>query len=156
MPVQPFRAQVKRIVEALQYVGAPLTISEQSALATITDGKDHDYATGAQALFNARTLAEIYINPESRVKVSSGDAKPLLVQNGWSVFLVRVHNEAGVTAPLRINSPQNGPVYIRSAGQHAPDEKRITATDINDRWLALQSFNKQPLSDKLSGLVLEY
>lgn len=156
VPVQPFRAQVKRIVEALQYVGAPLTIREQSALATITDGKDHDYATGVQALFNARTLAEIYINPESRVKVSSGDAKPLLVQNGWSVFLVRVHNEAGITAPLRINSPQNGPVYIRSAGQHAPDEKRITATDINDRWLSLQSFTKQPLSDKLSGLVLEY
>ncbi|MGY8731641.1 MAG: CehA/McbA family metallohydrolase [Pirellulales bacterium] len=156
VPVQALRAQVKRIVEALLYVGSPLTLGEQSALAKITDGNDRDYASGVQALFNARTLAEIHINSESRVKVVTGGAKPLLVQSGWSVFLIRVHNEAGITAPLRINSPQNGPVYIRSSGQHAPDEKRITPADVKDRWLALQIFNKQPLSDKLSGLVLEY
>jgi hypothetical protein len=156
VPVQALRAQVKRIVEALLYVGSPLTLGEQSALAKLTDGNDRDYASGVQALFNARTLAEIHINSESRVKVVTGGAKPLLVQSGWSVFLIRVHNEAGITAPLRINSPQNGPVYIRSSGQHAPDEKRITPADVKDRWLALQIFNKQPLSDKLSGLVLEY
>jgi hypothetical protein len=156
VPVQALRAQVKRIVEALLYVGSPLTLGEQSALAKITDGNDRDYASGVQTLFNARTLAEIHINSESRVKVGTGGAKPLLVQSGWSVFLIRVHNEAGITAPLRINSPQNGPVYIRSSGQHAPDEKRITPADVKDRWLALQIFNKQPLSDKLSGLVLEY
>jgi hypothetical protein len=156
VPVQPFRAQVKRIVEALSYIGAPLTPNEQNALAELANGKDQDYATGIQALFNSRTLAEVHINPESRVKVGTGGAKPLLMQSGWSVFLIRVHNEAGITAPLGINSPQNGPVYIRSRGQHTPDEKRITPSDVNDRWLALQSFNKQPLSEKLSGLVLEY
>jgi hypothetical protein len=156
VPVQPFRAQVKRIVEALSYIGAPLTPNEKNALAELADGKDQDYATGIQALFNSRTLAEVHINPESRVKVGTGGAKPLLMQSGWSVFLIRVHNEAGITAPLGINSPQNGPVYIRSRGQHTPDEKRITPSDVNDRWLALQSFNKQPLSEKLSGLVLEY
>ena len=156
VPVQALRAQVKRIAEALLYVGSPLTLGEQRALAKITNGDDRDYASGVQTLFDARTLAEIHINSESRVKVVTGGAKPLLVQSGWSVFLIRVHNEAGITAPLRINSPQNGPVYIRSSGQHAPDEKRITPADVKDRWLALQNFNKQPLSDKLSGLVLEY
>ena len=156
VPVQPLRAQVKRVVEALSYVGAPLTISEQTALAKITSGNDRDFAVGVQSLFDGRTLAEIHINPESRVKVAVGSAKPLLVQNGWSVFLIRVHNEAGITAPLRFNSPQNGPVYIRSRGEHAPDEKRISPADVKDRWLALQSFDKQPLTAKLSGLILEY
>ena len=156
VPVQPFRAQVKRIVDAMSYIGAPLTLNQKSALAKLADGKDQDYASGVQALFNSRTLAEVHINPESRVKVGPGGAKPLLRQSGWTVFLIRVHNEAGITAPLRINSPQNGPVYIRSRGQHAPDEKRITPSDVNDRWLSLQSFNKQPLSENLSGLVLEY
>ena len=156
VPVQPLRAQVKRVVEALSYVGAPLTQKEQAALKEITAGTDEDYATALQALFDARTLAEVHINPESRVKVTAGSAGPLLVQNGWSIFLVRVHNEAGITATLRFNSPQNGPVYLRSRGQHAPDETRITAADVKDRWLALQSFDKQPLTDKLSGLLLEY
>ncbi|MBT4694250.1 MAG: CehA/McbA family metallohydrolase [Planctomycetaceae bacterium] len=156
VPVQPLRAQIKRVVEALSYVGTPLTIKEQAALSEITSGSDEEFASAIQALFETRTLAEIHINPESRVKVSPGSAKPLLVQNGWTIFLIRVHNEAGITAPLRLNSPQNGPVYIRSRGQHAPDENRITTTDIKDRWLALQSFDKQPLTDKLSGLLLEY
>ena len=156
VPVQPLRAQVKRIAEALSYIGAPLTQNEQVSLAKIQAGKDSDYGEALQALLDSRTLAEVHINPESRVKVATGSAKPTLVQNGWTIFLIRVHNEAGITAPLRINSPQNDPVYIRSKGQHAPDEKRITSTDIGDRWLTLQSFNKQPLSDKLSGLLLEY
>ena len=156
VPVQPLRAQVKRVVEALSYVGAQLTKDEQASLAKLSAGNDDDYAVAVQSLFAARTLAEIHINPESRVKVTAGSAKPLLVQSGWTVFLIRVHNEAGITAPLRFNSPQNGPVYIRSRGQHAPDEKRITSNDVKDRWLALQSFDKQPLTDKLSGLLLEY
>ncbi|HIN54791.1 MAG TPA: hypothetical protein EYM79_10800 [Planctomycetes bacterium] len=156
VPVQPLRAQVKRVVEALSYVGAQLTKDEQASLTKISAGNDDDYAVAVQSLFAARTLAEIHINPESRVKVAAGSAKPLLVQSGWTVFLIRVHNEAGITAPLRFNSPQNGPVYIRSRGQHAPDEKRITPNDVKDRWLALQSFDKQPLTDKLSGLLLEY
>ncbi|MDE0818789.1 MAG: hypothetical protein OSA92_14105, partial [Pirellulaceae bacterium] len=144
VPVQPLRAQVKRVVEALSYVGAPLTKKERAALKEITAGTDEDYATALQALFDARTLAEVHINPESRVKVTAGSAGPLLVQNGWTIFLVRVHNEAGITATLRFNSPQNGPVYLRSRGQHAPDETRITKADVKDRWLALQSFDKQP------------
>lgn len=156
VPVQALRAQVKRVVEALSYVGAPLSPNEQMSLATITSGKDEEFAAAVQALFDAKTLAEIHINPESRVKVAPGSARPLLVQNGWTVFLLKIHNEAGITAPLRIHSPQNGPVYIRSSGQHAPDENRITEADVKDRWLALHSFNKQPLIDKLSGLVLEY
>ena len=65
VPVQALRAQVKRIVEALLYVGSPLTLGEQSALAKITDGNDRDYASGVQAIFNARTLVEIHINSES-------------------------------------------------------------------------------------------
>jgi hypothetical protein len=156
VPVQPLRSQVKRLVEALSYVGAPLNQRESATLAKITAGEDEEFARRLQSLFDARTLTEIHINPESRVKATAGRAKPLLVQNGWTIFLVRVHNEAGVTAPLRINSPQNGPVYLRSGGQHAPEANRITTADVKDRWLTLQSFNKQPLNDKLSGLLLEY
>ena len=59
-----------------------------------------------QAVLDPLCLASVSINPESRVKVSLGPAAAELVQHGWRVFLVKVHNEAGVTPPLRLTSPQ--------------------------------------------------
>ena len=45
-------------------------------------------------------LVGVNINPESRVKVKEGQVSKELMQQGWRTFLVKVHNEAGVTAPL--------------------------------------------------------
>jgi len=68
---------------------------------------------------------------------------------------VRVHNEAGVTAPLRGSSPNAAPLYKRSGG--SPDPKvTVKPSDVGDRWLDLQTFDKRPLNKTLSGLVLEY
>ena len=49
-------------------------------------------------------LFVVNINPESRVKVARGPAAAELVEQGWRMFLVKVVNEAGVTAPLRVGS----------------------------------------------------
>ena len=46
-----------------------------------------------------------HINPESRVKVTAGAAAPLLVQAGTRVFLVKVVNEAGITARAARDQP---------------------------------------------------
>src|SRR5207245_585789 len=59
-------------------------------------------------------LALVDINPESRVKVAPGPAKPELVEAGTRIFLVKVNNAAGVTAKLEVDSPNAAPVYIRS------------------------------------------
>ena len=40
------------------------------------------------------------------MKVAAGPARAELVEHGWRTFLVKVRNEAGVTAPLRVSSPQ--------------------------------------------------
>ena len=74
-----------------------------------------------QQVLDRRCLIGIEINPESRVKAVQGPAAPKLVQNGWSVFLVKVHNEAGVTAPLVAESPNAIPVYRQSTNR--PDPK---------------------------------
>ncbi|MEC7564309.1 MAG: CehA/McbA family metallohydrolase [Planctomycetota bacterium] len=156
VPPQPLRAQIKRLTDALAYVGSPWTRTERQQLATIEGLNDSDYVSKIQQLVDSRVLVNVHINPESRVKAAPGSAKPLLSQHGWTVFLVKVHNEAGITAPLRVDSPNNGPVYIRSRGQSEPEAGRISTNDVNDRWLALQSFDKQPLLPNLSGLILEY
>ena len=156
VPPQPLRAQIKRLTDALAYVGSPWTNEELQQLAHIDALPDSQYVTKIQQLVDSRVLVNVHINPESRVKAAPGQASAVLSQHGWTVFLIKVHNEAGITAPLRIGSPNNGPVFIRSRGQAEPEADRITPNDVNNRWLALQSFDKQPLLPNLSGLILEY
>lgn len=153
---QPLRAQVNRVVTALGYVGRPLSDDQVAKLKEFEAGEDAEYVTNVQKLLDKLVLAHVHINPESRVKAAAGAAKPLLYQNGWTVFLVKVHNEAGITAPLRVDSPSNQPIVIRSTGSKDPDPERISSQDIDDRWLEIGSFDKQPLTPTLSGLALEY
>jgi hypothetical protein len=59
----------------LSHVGAPLTQYQNNSLAQIAAGPDEEFSSAVQALFAEQTLAEIHINPESRVKVTPGSAK---------------------------------------------------------------------------------
>ena len=48
----------------------------------------------------------VNINPESRVKVARGPAAAELVEQGWRVFLVKVHNEGGRDRAAAGDQPQ--------------------------------------------------
>lgn len=153
---QPLKAQARRLAETLQVVGTPLSRAERSRLDEILGMPDGPDAVSAiQELLAPRVLAAVNVNPESRVKVARGPAPAELMQQGWRTFLVRVHNEAGVTAKLRVSSPNARPVYRRSAG--APEPKRtIKPGDVGDRWLDVATFDARPMNEPLSGLGLEY
>ena len=143
--LQPLAAQVRRVIEALDHLGAPLDPATRTALAAAMQDSDAPRASkDIQAALAPHCLFRVHINPESRVKVAPGPAAPQLVQHGWRHFLVQIVNEAGVTAALRAESPN----AQKLAG--AP------ATDLNNRWLDLMMFDSQPLQPKLSGLKLEY
>ncbi len=153
---QPLKAQVRRVAAALRYLGQPLSKAQEAALqAAVSETDERLAVTAIQDTLDPLTLAAVNINPESRVKVGPGAAAAELVEQGWTVFLVKVHNEAGVTAPLRVQSPNAAPVYLRSSNQAAP-ELKITPADVPDRWMDVQSFDQQPLNKTLSGLELEY
>jgi hypothetical protein len=153
---QPLKSQVKRIVEALEFVGQPLSAEEQQKLeAALSDKEDVAAVKAIQAVFDPLCIAGVTINPESRVKAARGPAAAKLTQNGWSVYLVKVYNEAGINAGLRVTSPNAAPLYKQSSG--SPDPKpTITAADVADRWMDLMTFDQQPLNKSLSGLGLEY
>jgi hypothetical protein len=154
--LQPLTAQVKRLVEAMDYLGAPLKSADKEALERASHDTDATRASRAiQDTLDKYCLADIHINPESRVKVAQGAAKPELVEKGWRAFLVKVRNEAGVTAALRAESPNALAVYATSRGNPRPPQ-RVTQRDVTDRWLDLAMFNKPPLKPTLSGLELEY
>ena len=110
---QPLAAQAARIADALAYVGAPLSAADREALRAATARPDA--STAIQAILDPLCLIEVHINPESRVKVGPGPARAELVERGWRTFLVKVHNEAGVTAALRVSSPQAQRVFSRGS-----------------------------------------
>jgi hypothetical protein len=143
---QPFSAQVVRLVEALDLLGEPLPAAEAAELKRLTtppqDGKKA--VAAIQAILDKHCLIGVNINPESRVKAQQGPAQPVLVEQGWRTFLVKVHNEAGITAVLNATSPNAGPVPNQPPGSNVR------------RWMDLQMVNRQPMRERLSGLEVEY
>ncbi|HWQ36304.1 MAG TPA: CehA/McbA family metallohydrolase [Blastocatellia bacterium] len=162
--LQPLAAQARRLIETLDYLGAPLSAADRTALEQAINDTDVGKASQRiQDVLDRYALFNIHINPESRVKVTRGAAKAELDQSGWRTFLVRVHNEAGITAQLKAESPNALPVWARGPsnipGGFSMDprpKQTITARDVRDRWLDLSLYNKPPLTAQLSGLNLEY
>ncbi len=153
---QPLAAQARRITEALELAGAPLEPERARALESALAASDAaEVVLGIQRALDPLCLAFVRVNPESRVKAAPGPAPRELAQGAWRVFLVKVHNEAGVTAPLRCTSPNAELPYLLSSFEPEPVGV-IEAKDVRDRWLALEPFQGPPLDEPLSGLALEY
>lgn len=156
---QPLAANIDRLVEALEYLGAPLPAGLRSQIAEA--GRTRD-ATRLQELLENRVLLAVHINPEARVKVARGPAPAVLQQAGYTPVVVKIVNEGGVTARLRINSPQAGPVYAgmtRLAGERMrqPHLRENENTGRRtDRFLDLEMFTAAPMAPALSGLDVEY
>ncbi len=142
---QPLARNVERLLQALDFLGHPLEKSKELAVRKGIDTMD---ALAIQRNLDSEALFLVHLNPESRVKVKRGSAKAALQQGGYTPMIVKVHNESTVTKPLRISSPQALPIYSRG--------KAGEIKDIRDRFLDVSMFNQQPLTDRLSGLKVEY
>ena len=153
---QPLKAQARRVVQALELLGTPLADDAQKSMdAALAETDASKAVEQIQAVLDPLCLVGVNINAESRVKVAAGVAPKRLMQQGWRIFLVKLHNQAGVTASLRVSSPNAEPLYKKSTG--SPDPKpTIRQADVGDRWLDISSYERQPLAKTLSGLELEY
>src|SRR6185295_12304790 len=108
-----------------------------------------------QKILDRYVLATVHINPESRVKVEQGAARPDLVQGGTRLFLVKVINEAGVTTPVAVQSLNSGRVYIPTRGSPEPP-KVLTDAHVRERWADISIYTDAPMRPRLSGLGIEY
>jgi len=154
--LQPLAAQSRRLVDALAQAGAPLSQQQRAQLEQAVAEPDAARAvTEIQAALDPLCLAGVTINPESRVKAVAGPAAPKLMQQGWRVFLIKVHNEAGVTSALKVSSPNAATLYVKSKNLPAPPQT-VKPNEVGDRWLELATRDRQPLNPALSGLALEY
>ena len=154
--MQPLAQQVRRLQAALELLGQPLTKSTQEAIdRAIAESDDAAGVKQLESALDGYVLAIVGINEESRVKVERGAAMAELVQGGSRYFLVKVSNQAGVTSPLAVNSPNNGNVYITSDGAASPPMV-LTPADVRDRWAQISLATSPPLGRNLSGFPLEY
>src|SRR5690242_16676040 len=121
VPLQPLAQQVRRLQDALSFLGQPLPQATQRKINDAIDSNDEAAAVRSiEDALDPFVLATVDINGESRVKVERGPAKPELVQGGSRMFLVKVLNRAKVTSPLAVSSPNIGPVFVKSTGDPAP------------------------------------
>lgn len=154
---QPLVAHVRRLIEAMDLTGAPIGKTDKAALEQAF--ASNNPAEAIQRILDPYCLVGVTINPESRVKVASGPARAVLVEQGWRQFLVKVQNEAGATAELRAVSPNALALYEGGFGANSPSDKlyrRNRTFSPAELWLDLALFNRQPLRKELSGLNLEY
>jgi hypothetical protein len=153
---QPFTAQVRRLIEATDYVGVPFAEKDKKKLENAVEKGD---IAAIQEVLDGYCLFGVHINPEMRVKVETGPAKPELVEQGWRQFLVKVQNQAGTTAALEAVSPNAQSVFDGGWANNPSDKffkKRNQTVSSNDLWLDLMMLNSQPMTKTLSGLGLEY
>lgn len=141
---QPFAAQVRRLIEATDSLGAPLPDADRVRIEGFLRQGGPDAVAGIEGLLDPHCLLQVQINPEMRVKVTPGVARPELLEGGWRTVLVKVRNEAGTTAKLSITSPNSRTAY------NSP------AADVPQRWLDAVLFDRPPVAPTLTGLALEY
>jgi hypothetical protein len=156
VPLQPLAQQARRLETALRYLGQPLTAADHQAInEAVALADERAGIERLQRVLDPYVLARVSINAESRVKVEQGPAQPRLAQGGTRLFLVKVINEAAVTAPLRVQSANTGRVYTPSSG--APRARmEITAEHARDRWAEISIYDRPPMRPRLSGLPVEY
>jgi hypothetical protein len=154
---QPFAEQINRLQTVLEFLGQPLLPQVKERIRVAFARESGQSAISAvESILDAYTLAIVTLSAESRVSIKRGAAPAELLQNGARVFLVKVINQAGVTAPLALESPNTGSVYIPSTSAPEP-VTHITMADVRNRWADISLFSRPPIMDeRLSGFPIEY
>jgi len=136
------REQCQRLLKALDTLKAPLPAAVDKELRALLAARDAEKDTPAklQKLLDGQCLVGVSINPESRVKAARGPAVAELQLDRPTFVLIKVHNDAGVTAALTIGGPQ-----LRT--------KEKTGAD---HWLEAAVVAEKPLTGKLSGGKVDY
>jgi hypothetical protein len=156
---QPLAANIRRLIEALDLLGHALPAQAATDLIAVAKARDHGRL---QTLLDRHVLLVVAINPESRVKVLRGPAPAQLQEGGYTPVIIKIINESTITKRLRIVSQQAGPVY---AGVAPLSLQRQQQTDLGEnqnksgdteRFMNVEMFAAPPMTDKLSGLEVEY
>lgn len=142
---QPLRAQLDRIRQAFDRVGAALDAATLAKLDKAAELGDDPSATRAiEAAVDPLCIAAVTINGDGPPRVVASKSTAELVEQGWRPLLVKVVNPGGATSRLKVSSP------------NALPRANAKPADLATRWLEVESFDARPLNPMLGGLPLEY
>lgn len=144
--LQDVAEQARDLVSLLDFLGQPLSPSEIQGIDKAMANHDSDGAASQlEGIFDQHALATLTINPERHVEVKRGPAEAQLIQNGTRAFLIKIVNQAGLVSPVRVDSPNGGPVFkaVSSSAQIAPTQT-MSAAEIRDRWLQVSLLYQGP------------
>ena len=156
---QTLAARARDLMNVLDSQGNPVPSDTRVALdRAMREKTEAGQVRGIQAAIDPLCLLAVNINPESRVKVAQGPVSPELMQKDWRMFLVKIYNQAGSTAPLRLISPN----LVGASG--TPQEQRDRWMDMKfnyrQSWISYGGpFGNDPAPTpplRLSGLDVEY
>ncbi|MGI9471185.1 MAG: CehA/McbA family metallohydrolase [Rubripirellula sp.] len=156
---QPLASGVKRLMTALDALGAPL--SEELA-ARIESGLDSGDSIELQRAIDSSVLAVVTISPEERVSARRGPVVADVQQAGYRPAILKILNHSTSTARLRISSPQAGPVYAGTAQLSMNRQQQLKLLEnqneegSNERFLSVQIHDAPPMTPEMSGLEVEY
>src|SRR4051812_38504578 len=134
---QPLLAQAIRLNEALSFLGSSLSTKDQGRLLALQHQPLTAKTTNViQEILDPYCLALVSINPEARVKVARGPAEATLNQGGWVSFLIKVNNDAGVTAQLEVESPNAAaPLHVSTFEPTVMAKNILSAGQVANRFL---------------------
>ena len=167
---QPFFAGVKRAVDALEKLGAPLAPADAARIAELARQGDVAAVEEAGRILARYTLLDLAVDPDGASHIGIGGAQRSLVEQGWRMFLMRVSNPAGRTddmilssgwwKPGRMAQPPGGTTAQRASLMDTLNKAPL----IRDMWLVAElrdtkpsiHFGRQIEVASLSGLPVEY
>jgi hypothetical protein len=163
---QPYFASVKRVLEELEKLGAPVDSADAQQIALLATRNDRSAVQATEAVLRRYTLANFSIASDSSLRVMPGDAPRTLVEQGWRIFLVRVDNGARNTGKLALVTyggvshwlefVENATPGRMSDHTNAPRALRLDTLNYGPMIESLWLTAKFDSRESLSGIPIEY
>jgi hypothetical protein len=155
--LQPLTEHVRRLARQLEYLGSPLqasTLSQLESAFSLAPGQEA--VEKIQAILDPLCIIGVNINPESRVKAQQGPAQPGLYQSESKSFLVKIINEAGVTARLKVAYTGEPAEQMQHHGQQMQMPAEATPLFHVKTYMAGGRWLHSPGISPLTGLEVNY
>jgi hypothetical protein len=161
---QPYFAGVERAVATSRALGAPLASGDEAELVALSANEGSDSIERAEAVLDRYTLARVELDREGYGRTSAGAADRVLVEQGWQVFLVRVHNPHRLQRRLLLSTMSVpgldqanltvGTLSVPKSSAPKPSlfDRAEKASLIQSLWLSAEL----DTTEELAGFPLEY
>jgi hypothetical protein len=136
---------VKRALEVLAKLGSPIAAVDAGQIAELSRQSDSVAVEAAEKILDRYTLATLSIASGGTSRVAPAGARKVLVEQGWTMFLVRVANSSGGSDP-----------FLLSAGFATPGQMGLGLGGMAQRAYLMDTLNKAPLIEKMWLLAEMY